>query len=157
VAAEHFGSSILRHHLHALLAQESQRAVTCPPIVCANLEGEQHEGGILAFAIHAASLGWPILYLGAHTPQGDIVTTAEREQAQGIALSITMPLPKSFRASFFAPLTAWKQKKASRFVLVGGKGAHFLAKELHTAELTLEDRVDLIPRVLSRWSRGKTQ
>jgi DNA-binding transcriptional MerR regulator len=155
VAAEHFGSSILRHHLQALLAQASQRSAQCAPIVCASLEGELHEGGILVFAIHVATLGWPILYLGAHTPLTDIIATAEQEQAQGIALSMTMLLPKAFRASFLAPLVTWKNKNPSRFVLIGGKGARLMAKERYPTGLIFEDRIDLIPRVLSKISREK--
>lgn len=155
IAAEHFGSLIVRQYLQTLLGQVSPPTLSASPIVCACLEGEMHEGGLLAFAIHAATLGWPVIYLGPHTPIRDIVATAEHEQAQGIALSMTMPITKPSRSSFLAPLSTWKKKNSSRFVLFGGKGAQRITKALHTEGLDIENTLHAIPRFLSNRNRKK--
>jgi MerR family transcriptional regulator, light-induced transcriptional regulator len=91
VAAEHFGTAIIRRHLHALLQNEAHRNIGAPAMVCASPEGDWHEGGLLAFALRAAVLGWEVFYLGPHTPLGDVVATADRRDAKAIALSLTIP------------------------------------------------------------------
>jgi DNA-binding transcriptional MerR regulator/methylmalonyl-CoA mutase cobalamin-binding subunit len=88
VAAEHFGSALVRAKILQYL-QYLGRPGQGPRLVCACPEQERHEGGLLAFAVHAAASGWRIVYLGANTPLSDATDTAVRLEAEALALSIT--------------------------------------------------------------------
>jgi DNA-binding transcriptional MerR regulator/methylmalonyl-CoA mutase cobalamin-binding subunit len=135
VAAEHFGSAIIRRHLHELVETEARRNRGAPAIVCACPEGDLHEGGLLAFAVHATALGWTVVYLGPNTPTADIIATAERTEAGGVALSLTSPLPSTARRKLVQALVGWKGKSASRRVWIGGRGAAPHVKDLAGANL----------------------
>lgn len=123
VAAEHFGSAIVRRHLYGLVEAEARRNPGAPAIVCACPEGDLHEGGLLAFAVHAAALGWAIVYLGPNTPTADIISTADRTGASGVGLSLTSPLKHAERRKLIDALVAWKRKSDSRKVWMGGRSA----------------------------------
>jgi MerR family transcriptional regulator, light-induced transcriptional regulator len=147
VAAEHFGSAIVRRHLHALVEAESRRNAGGPAVVCACPEGDLHEGGLLGFAIHATALGWFIIYLGPNTPIAEVVATAESADAVGAALSLSAPRPQAERRELIDVLVRWKSKRAERRAWVGGRGATRHAKELQSAGLEfLNDASDLDPK-----------
>jgi len=135
VAAEHFGSSIVRRHLHVLLQDEARRNQGGPVIVCACPEGNWHEGGLLSFALHAAAQGWAPLYLGASTPVDEIVSAAEHKQASAIAMSLTAPSTRAERRNLVDRLAAWRSKRPGRIVWIGGGAAAAHAEELASAGL----------------------
>lgn len=135
VAAEHFGSAIVRRHLHGLLETEARRNSGGPVVVCACPEGDLHEGGLLAFAIHAATSGWAIVYLGPNTPTADIIAAADRTRATAIALSVTSPRPATERKRLMDRLSAWKRKGGKRSVWLGGRAAAAHVKEIVDSEL----------------------
>jgi methanogenic corrinoid protein MtbC1 len=123
VAAEHFGSAVVRARLHALLTSEARRGFNADKVVCACPEGELHEGGLLAFAVHAAGSGLDVIYLGANTPTEEIVATAETCAARAIALSLTQRLNKAQRTRLASRLSAWKAAGLDRRVYLGGLAA----------------------------------
>jgi methanogenic corrinoid protein MtbC1 len=123
VAAEHFGTAIIRRHMHALVQSESRRNAGAPAVVCASPEGDWHEGGLLAFALRAAVLGWDIIYLGPNTPLNDVVATADRRDAKAIALSFTIPGTRASRRALVDKLASWRRRQPGRTVWLGGKGA----------------------------------
>jgi DNA-binding transcriptional MerR regulator/methylmalonyl-CoA mutase cobalamin-binding subunit len=135
VAAEHFGSAIIRRHLHGLVESEAHRNLGAPAVVCACPEKDLHEGGLLAFAVHAAALGWAIVYLGPNTPTTDIIATADRTGASGVAMSLTAPLPATERRKLVESLSAWKRKGDGRRVWIGGRAAAPHVKDLAGASL----------------------
>jgi DNA-binding transcriptional MerR regulator len=120
IAAEHFGSAIVRARLLALLASEARHRSEAHKVVCACPEGEMHEGGLLAFAVHAAGLGLEVLYLGANTPIDEILATAEVTGAGTVALSLTRPVRKAQLGKLVSRLSAWKTGGGKRRVLLGG-------------------------------------
>jgi len=146
VAAEHFGSAIVRRHLHALLENEARRNPGAPAVVCACPEGDLHEGGLLAFAVHAAALGWGIVYLGVNTPVGDIIATAESTHATAIALSMSSSRLGAERRKLVERLSLWKRKRDGRNVWLGGRGAAVLAKDLAAAGLVFLSDTSLLDR-----------
>lgn len=147
VAAEHFGSAIIRRHLQALLENEARRNAGAPVVVCACPEGDLHEGGLLAVALHAAASGWATVYLGPNTPTGDLIATADRTHAAAIALSMTAPRQAAERRKLMERLSAWKRRGDGRQVWVGGRSAVAHAQEIVAAELAfVPDAVSLAAR-----------
>jgi methanogenic corrinoid protein MtbC1 len=144
IAAEHFGSSIVRRHLHVLVQDESRRHAGAPAIVCACLEGDMHEGGLLGFALHAAVLGWAIVYLGANTPIEETISAAGRGTVAGIGLSVTREMKRQERRDLVERLAAWRNKRPGRVVWLGGSAARAHAQEFSAAGLeVLQDGRDL--------------
>ena len=133
IAAEHFGSAIVRARLLALLASEARHRLNANKVVCACPEGEMHEGGLLAFAVHAAGSGLEVIYLGANTPSDDILATAEATGARAVALSLTRPLRKPQLGKLISRLSAWKVAGGERRVLLGGSAAEREQEHLRQA------------------------
>jgi methanogenic corrinoid protein MtbC1 len=135
VAAEHFGSAIVRARLLALLASEARHRLGAQKVICACPEGELHEGGLLAFAVHAAGSGLEVLYLGANTPVDEILATAEATGARIVALSLTRPLRKPQLGKLVSRLSAWKAGGGERRVFLGGSAAEREQERLRQAGL----------------------
>jgi len=131
IAAEHFGSGIVRRHLELLVQDESKRNAGAPIVVCACQEGDLHEGGLLAFALHAAVAGWAILYLGANTPVDDLVMAANRSEATAVAVASSQPQSRSGRRQLIEQIASWKGKLPGRAAWAGGRAAM-----AHAAEFT---------------------
>jgi len=89
VAAEHFGTSIIRTKLQGLLeimrhGQKGQRVLCiCPP-------GEYHDVGLLMFALDAASQGWDPLYLGPNVPMVDLGAAVRSAKPELVAMSLVL-------------------------------------------------------------------
>ncbi len=88
IAEEHFFSAYLRNKLGARLHHEANRKHGNMLLV-ACLPGEQHEIGVLLFAIEALSRGYRLLYLGPNSPLSQLPSVAERAGAEAIVLSGT--------------------------------------------------------------------
>ncbi|MFO1428949.1 MAG: MerR family transcriptional regulator [Candidatus Competibacteraceae bacterium] len=86
VAEEHFFSVFLRNKLGARFHHHS-RDLTGPCLLAACLPGEQHEIGILLFALAAADRDYRLILLGANTPLVELPPVVERANCQGIVLS----------------------------------------------------------------------
>ena len=79
VAEEHFASSVLRGRLLGL-GRGWGRGLG-PRIVLACAPGEQHDLGLLAFALALRARGWRIVYLGADTPLASVADAARAADA----------------------------------------------------------------------------
>jgi MerR family transcriptional regulator, light-induced transcriptional regulator len=87
IAREHFATNTLRPRLHRLLrASLSTPGRTC---LAAAPEGEDHDLGLLAGAVVAASAGWRIHYLGARTPSAAIARSAAELDARVVLVGAT--------------------------------------------------------------------
>jgi len=86
IAEEHFFSAWLRNKLGARL----HHAASLPrggQLILACLPHENHEIGLLIFALAALQRGHRIIYLGANMPTRQIVHVARQTHAQGIVLA----------------------------------------------------------------------
>lgn len=86
IAEEHFLGLYLRNKLGARIHHRS-RAVTGPKLLAACLPGEQHEIGLLLFALAAHERGYRLVLLGADMPLGEMGYAARLAQADAIVLS----------------------------------------------------------------------
>lgn len=146
IAAEHFGSALVRRHLHLLVQDESRRNAGAPAIVCACPSGELHEGGLLGFALNAAALGWAIVYLGANTPVDQIIAAADRSGASVLALSMIQPRGRQERRDLIEDVATWKNRMPGRLAWAGGRDAQTHARELAAAGIEVLDRLTGLPR-----------
>jgi DNA-binding transcriptional MerR regulator/methylmalonyl-CoA mutase cobalamin-binding subunit len=86
VAEEHFFGVYLRNKLGARF-HHRPRHNTGPKLLAACLPGEQHEVGLLLFALAAHDHGFRLVLLGADTPLAELPYAARRAQAEAIVLS----------------------------------------------------------------------
>jgi MerR family transcriptional regulator, light-induced transcriptional regulator len=137
VAAEHFGSSIVRNKLVALLSSASRAQAGAPVVVCACPTGEQHEGALLSFAVHAAALGFAVVYLGADTPIDQIILAADLRSARAIAISVSRDTSQHLRTETASALGNWRRSGSGRGVLVGGRSAQVHRADWEAVGLTV--------------------
>ena len=115
VAEEHFFGVFLRNKLGARFHHRSRRD-TGPRLMAACLPGEQHEVGLLLFALAAHDLGFRQVLLGADMPLADLAYAARRAQADAIVLSGSIEP----RAGLLDVELAKLVREACRPVFVGG-------------------------------------
>ncbi len=86
IAEEHFFSVYLRNKLGARFHHQNLKSAG-PKIVVACLPGEQHEFGILLFALMAQSKGYQIILLGTDLPVTELSHVVDRTRCKGIVLA----------------------------------------------------------------------
>ncbi len=72
VGQEHFATAFVRGKLADIIEDLDTGAARGPEAVCGGVPGELHECGLLAAAIHLATRGWRVVYLGANVPMDDL-------------------------------------------------------------------------------------
>jgi DNA-binding transcriptional MerR regulator len=93
VAEEHFFATYLRSKLGARL-QHRMRYAAGPRIVAACAPGEEHELGLLLFALEAQIAGLRTVVLGANTPLEDMAVAQQRSHSAAIVISSSVgPAP----------------------------------------------------------------
>jgi methanogenic corrinoid protein MtbC1 len=93
VAEEHFFSVFVRDKLGARFHHRT-RHERGPRILAACLPDEQHEIGLLVFALAAHERGLRIVLLAARTPLEELPAVARRAQCTAVVLSATLPPPR---------------------------------------------------------------
>lgn len=118
IAREHFFSNFLRnklgarfHHLNAL-SQGPRLVAACPA-------GEQHELGLLQFALAAAGQGYRLVLLGADVPAAEIAAAVRMAAARAVVLSLSLHAEPDTWTHQVATLVALTPVP----VLVGGAAA----------------------------------
>ena len=86
IAEEHFFSVFLRNKLGARFHHLSRNRQG-PKLLAACLPGEQHEVGLLLFALAALDRDYQVLLLGPNTPLLELPPVVERVAVQAIVLS----------------------------------------------------------------------
>lgn len=128
VAEEHFFSTFLRNKLGARFHHRS-RDLQGPKLLAACLPGEQHEIGILLFALSALDRDYRIVLLGANMPLAELPQAAERAGCRAIVLSGYLNIPEEVLRQDFPQLV----RQAGVPVFVGGKVTQRQADELSKA------------------------
>jgi MerR family transcriptional regulator, light-induced transcriptional regulator len=118
IAEEHFFSLYVRNKIGARLHHRTpldsgfKLLCTCAP-------GEQHEIGLMLFALAAHSAGMRTVLLGANAPLEDLPTACRRAVCDAIVVSSSC---EPAGASFFESLESLV-RRANRPVFVGGAGS----------------------------------
>ena len=72
VGEEHFATAFVREKLAGIIEDLDTGSARGPEAVCAGIPGELHEAGLMAAAIHLATRGWRVVYLGPNVPIEDV-------------------------------------------------------------------------------------
>jgi DNA-binding transcriptional MerR regulator/methylmalonyl-CoA mutase cobalamin-binding subunit len=128
VAEEHFFSTYARHKIgarfhHRRLLQDG------PKILAACAPGEQHEIGLLLFALAAHDAGFRVVLLGANVPFRDMAAAAHRAQCDAVVISNAI---QRTAPEFYAGLTDLAEA-AGRPVYLGGSAVAACEKEIEAA------------------------
>jgi DNA-binding transcriptional MerR regulator len=98
IAEEHFFAMYLRSKLGARL-QHRARYTTGPLLLGACAPGEQHEIGLLLFALEAHGSGMRTVLLGADTPLEDVAVACARSGCQAVVISSSLEPSKALLAT----------------------------------------------------------
>ena len=149
VAEEHFFGVYLRNKLGARFHHRA-RGNTGPRLMVACLPGEQHEIGLLLFALAAHDLGYRLVMLGANTPLAELPMAIKRAQVDSLVLSgsidpdvnvLTRQLPSLVNAAGVPVFIGGRASVAYRDELVRA-GARPLGGDI---EQGLKRLADLLP------------
>ena len=149
IAEEHFFSTYLRSKLGARL-QHRMRYASGPRILAACAPGEQHEIGLLLFALEAQDAGLRTVVLGADTPLDDVAVALLRSGCDAVVLSLSVDPPEGLLDRELRRLV----RQVNVPVFVGGAAALRNRVAITAADATVlgatpEDGVRLITAALS--------
>lgn len=146
VAAEHFGTALVRGKLIVLLDTLRPRGAE-KRVLCACPPGELHEVGLLSFAIDAAAQGLSPIYLGADVPLDDLKRAAQDTRPDLIAISLVVSRERDALRQLLLDLSAAAGSLCP--LLVGGRalGRHeSLIQETGCVAMPSSGRLfDLLP------------
>lgn len=91
IAEEHFFGVFLRNKLGARFHHRQQHN-SGPKLVAACLPNEEHEIGLLLFALAAHERGFQIILLGSNMPIEELPTVVKKTRADAVVLSGSMPI-----------------------------------------------------------------
>jgi methylmalonyl-CoA mutase cobalamin-binding subunit len=139
----------LRSKLGARL-QHRMRFAEGPRIIASCAPGEQHEIGLLLFALQAHAAGLQTVLLGADTPLDEIVIARQRSAARAVVLSSSMQPAEGFLSGELPRLV----REAGCPVFVGGDTALSRRREISAAGATplcvpIEDGVRMLKAQLA--------
>lgn len=145
VAEEHFFSVYLRNKLGARL-HHRRRGQTGPRLLLSCLPGEQHEVGILLFALAAMDRNHRVVVLGADTPLDELPEVVERAGCDAIVLAGSVVTPVKVVRHNLARLVEAVQVPvyvgghvSARYPEeIGQAGATVLAEDIGTAMRTVD-------------------
>ena len=89
IAEEHFFAAYVRSKLGARMLARMRYAAG-PRILAACCPGEQHEIGLMLFAIEARAAGLRVVLLGADTPLEEVAVAARRGRCDAVVLSSSL-------------------------------------------------------------------
>jgi DNA-binding transcriptional MerR regulator/methylmalonyl-CoA mutase cobalamin-binding subunit len=153
VAEEHFFSAYIRNKVGARF--HHRRALDeGPKILAACAPGEQHEIGLLLFALAAHDAGFRVVLLGANVPFAEMSAAARRAQCDAIV--IANAIERESR-EFYTELAALAAS-AKRPVYVGGSAAVRREKEIRaTRAVPLTTAIEAAVRRIATEVRGRRQ
>ncbi|MDX1653982.1 MAG: MerR family transcriptional regulator [Candidatus Competibacteraceae bacterium] len=150
VAEEHFFSVYLRNKLGARFHHRN-RVIQGPRLLAACLPGEQHELGLLLFALAAIDRDYRMILLGANTPLKELPGAVNRARCDALVLA----------GSLATPVQAVSQEMADVVValsvpaFVGGKVTRLYPREIQASgAVSLGDDVNTALRRLDEVLKG---
>lgn len=147
VGMEHFGTAFCMRKLSALFSA-SQSEAGHPTVICACVEGEHHEVGLMMLAFLLSRDGYRVIYLGANLPTPDLLSAVQRTRPDAVALSSTTE--RSFPHLLSAVATLRSHFDARRCPIIGYGGALY-EREPHRQQGVDADYLGADARSARRW------
>lgn len=119
VAQEHLASSMASRVMAAVYVKRDAIDRKMGRVLITAAPNEFHEIGAWMLSDMLEARGWEIRYLGANTPQSDLLAMAREFQPHVMAISATMPFNLAQVSSLIAAIRAEPNMKHLR-ILVGG-------------------------------------
>jgi len=119
VAEEHFFATYLRSKLGARL-RHRMRYATGPRLLLACAPGEQHEIGLLLFALEAQNASFRTVILGADTPFEELAIAQHRSDSSAVVISSSIDPPQGLLEQSLPELV---RQSTTTPVFVGGATA----------------------------------
>jgi methanogenic corrinoid protein MtbC1 len=145
VRHEHFASARMADILHAM-RRDREGQERGPRVAMALLPGDAHELGLLMASVVFADARWRVLYLGAETPPGQIVSIARDASLEAVAIGVSSSAPAEPTLESLRSIRRDLPRAVA--LLVGGAGA---SGDVRGAEICR----DL--RALERWLTSRPQ
>ena len=120
VGEEHFASAFVREKLAGIIEDLDTGSGRGPEAVCAGIPGDLHEAGLMAAAIHLATRGWRVVYLGPNIPVEELRRILQQRRPAMFCTSVV----NSLSVADFRRLTRELRDAApaETEVVVGGPG-----------------------------------
>lgn len=129
IAEEHFFAFYLRNKIGARYHHRAKGNSNGPRLLLAGLPGENHEIGLLLFALAAHEAGYRVIPLGANMPLHELAYVAKKKNCAAILLSGAIE-PSSRTLSRDLPKLV---DKAGMPVLVGGLSSVYACDAINRA------------------------
>ncbi len=113
---EHLASNLIRQKLLSIFQSQPTLPLIAPQVVAACAPAEEHELGLLLFALLARRQGWRVSYLGQETPLADIGEISNRANPDVLVVSVTTVVG-------LASLIPWliEANRPTRPIVFGGR------------------------------------
>jgi len=152
VAEEHLASAIVTRVMANTNARLSRSPSSEKKVVVTAAPNEYHEIGAWMIADVLAQDGWNVLYLGANTPQADLLRMLYLHNPLLLAVSVTMPYNLVYLKALIEDIRSSKNFEKLRILVGGGVfksnpglwqsvGADAFAGTLAQAKKTAEELV----------------
>lgn len=86
---EHLASNVVQQKLFSVLQSQPAVSAVSPHVVAACAPSEEHQLGLVIFALLARRQGWRVSYLGQGTPLTDILHLSRQAKPNAIVISVT--------------------------------------------------------------------
>jgi DNA-binding transcriptional MerR regulator/methylmalonyl-CoA mutase cobalamin-binding subunit len=129
IAEEHFFAFYLRNKIGARYHHRAKSNTSGPRLLIAGLPGENHEIGLLLFALAAHEAGYRVIPLGANMPLHELTYVARKKDCSAILLSGAIE-PSSRTLSRDLPKLV---DQAEMPVLVGGLSSVYACDSINRA------------------------
>ena len=86
---EHLASNVVQQKLFSVLQSQPEVSAVSPHLVAACAPSEEHQLGLVIFALLARRQGWRVSYLGQGTPLADILHLSRQVKPNAIVISVT--------------------------------------------------------------------
>ena len=127
VATEHLASAIVEtvlNDFYSIIVSGNQQTKS---VVASSVENEVHQIGIKMVADIFEMHGWNVHFLGANTPNSDLVEFIERTNTKNVALSISI---SNHYESLKNVVSLIKERAPDTRIFIGGQGLRDLNQQL---------------------------
>jgi methanogenic corrinoid protein MtbC1 len=138
VAHEHLATAVIRERLLERLRETTPEAAR-ETAVLACADEEQHDLGVIAFALHAAAWGIRPIVLGAQVPPVALGAAVAQLRPSFVGISVVMPIPPARARTMLA---AYAKQLAETRWIVGGPGASSIGEVARTSHATVVTTLD---------------